>query len=42
MVHEGQAIMDDTVGLPGDFLFDLAASEDIIVDTAPDVLREKI
>jgi hypothetical protein len=33
-----QLIMGGTVGLPGDFQFDLAVSEDIIVDTAPDVL----
>ncbi len=30
--------MGGTVGLPGDFQLDLAVSEDIIVDTATNVL----
>lgn len=32
-----QLVMGGTLGLPSDFLLDLAVSEDIIVDTAPDV-----
>lgn len=34
----GQLVMGGTLGLPEDFILDLGVSEDIIVDTAPDVV----
>jgi hypothetical protein len=33
-----QLVIGGTLGLPADFMLDLAVSEDIIVDTAPDVV----